>query len=72
MENIDKNISEIIANLNSIMETKVKEYIRYFIETLAKSEKYSYLEENSRIKNGYYERDINAKYGNIDELMIHL
>ena len=58
----------MIDNFKDIIDVNVKEYIKYFIETLIKSEIDEYLEKNTGIKNGYHERDMNTKYGNIDDL----
>ena len=57
MEELDKKISEIVIST-----------VKEFMESLMKGEIQVFLEENTRWRNGYYERDFGTRYGKINDL----
>ncbi|MGC9193795.1 MAG: transposase [Thermoplasmata archaeon] len=59
MQDVDKNIMEVVRRT-------VKEYL----ETLMNTERDVFIDEHGGIKNGYYERTIKTKYGEIEDLSV--
>jgi len=59
MEEMDKRIMEVARNA-------VKEYL----ENLMKTERDVFLEEKGGLKNGYYERTMKTKFGEIEDLNV--
>jgi len=59
MEEIDKRIMEVARNA-------VKENL----ENLMKTERDVFLEENGGLKNGYYERAMKTKFGEIEDMNV--
>ncbi|MCL6090307.1 MAG: transposase [Candidatus Thermoplasmatota archaeon] len=59
MEELDKNISEIVRSA-----------VKVFMESLMKGEIQAFLEENEGQRNGYHERDLGTRYGKINGLRV--
>ncbi len=59
MEELDNNIMEFVRRA-------VKEYL----EALMRTERDVFIEEHGGMKNGFYERSIKAKYGEIENLSV--
>ena len=59
MEELDKRISEIVRST-----------VKEFMESLLKGEIRAFLEEKEGQRNGYYERDIGTRYGEINDLKV--
>ena len=59
MEELDKKISEIVRST-----------VKEFMESLMKGEIQAFLEERGGLRNGYYERDIGTRYGEIGDIRV--
>ena len=59
MEEMDKRIMEVARNA-------VKEYLENLMET----ERDVFIDEHGCIKNGYYERTMKTKFGEIEDLNV--
>ena len=59
MEDLDKNLMKVVRKT-------VKEYL----ESLMNTERDAFIEKHGGLKNGYYERGIKTKYGDIENLSV--